>query len=260
MKLLPNPRQFRAQSPPKSGFFYVVDRIDCGFISAENFVQVTWAEGYDANGRPIEDPRARNPVETFRSRTLAYGAHNWHPMSYSPQTGLVYIPAQGIPLILEQDSRDGWSFNAKLLGRSHSNLGRLVSATPPAGRPFGHLLVWDPVAQKEVWRQNYILPWNGETLITAGNLVFQGSTDGRFLAYNATMGGTLWQSPVGSGIVAAPATFEVDDVQYVSIAAGWGGVYGITNKATERVGPGHVYTFRVGADAEMPEFVVERAR
>ena len=246
---------------PKSGFFYVVDRTDCGFISAENFVQVTWAEGYDANGRPIEVPEARNPGETFEVEPSPYGAHNWHPMSYSPQTGLVYIPAQGIPLVLEQDSRDAWSFNANLPGRPHSNLGWnlgwLVSATPPAGRPFGHLLAWDPVKQEEAWRQNYISPWNGGTLATAGNLVFQGSADGRFLAYDATTGANLWQTPVGNGVVAAPSTFEVDGVQYVAIAAGWGGVYGITDKFTDTVGTGHVYVFKVGGTTAMPEFMIE---
>ena len=246
---------------PKSGFFYVVDRTDCGFISAEPFVQVTWAEGYDANGRPIEDPRARSAGETFEVVPSPYGAHNWHPMSYSPQTGLVYIPAQGVPLVLDQDSRDAWTFNAHLPGRPHSNLGWnlgwLVSATPPSGRPFGHLLAWDPVKQEEAWRQQYVSPWNGGTLATAGHLVFQGSADGRFIAYDATTGATVWQTPVGSGIVAAPATFEVDGIQHVTVLAGWGGVYGITNKATDRVGPGHVYTFKVGGDAAMPEFVVE---
>ena len=61
---------------------------------------------------------------------------------------------------------------------------------------------------------------------------------------------------MGSGVVAAPATFEVDGVQYVSIAVGWGGVYGLMQRATERVGPGRVYTFRIGGDAEPPEFVL----
>ncbi|QBF33051.1 PQQ-dependent dehydrogenase, methanol/ethanol family [Thalassococcus sp. S3] len=245
---------------PKSGFFYLVDRTDCGFISAEPFVEVNWALGYDANGRPIEDPRARNPGETFEVIPSPYGAHNWHPMSYSPQTGLVYIPAQGVPLSLEQDARDAWSFNANLPGRPHSNLGWnlgwLVSATPPAGRPFGHLLAWDPVKQEEAWRQQYVSPWNGGTLATAGNLVFQGSADGRFLAYNAETGENLWQTPVGSGIVAAPMTYEVDGVQYVTVLTGWGGVYGITNKHSERVGPGHVYTFRVGGETPKPEVVM----
>ncbi|MEM8686818.1 MAG: PQQ-dependent dehydrogenase, methanol/ethanol family, partial [Pseudomonadota bacterium] len=84
---------------PKSGFFYVVDRTDCGFISAEPFVKTTWATAYDANGRPVEDPRARDPKVKFEVTPSPYGAHNWHPMSYSPQTGLVYIPAQGVPLL-----------------------------------------------------------------------------------------------------------------------------------------------------------------
>lgn len=244
---------------PKSGFFYVVDRTDCGFISAEPFVQTTWATSYDANGRPVEDPRARAGDATFEVIPSPYGAHNWHPMSFNPDTGLVYIPAQGVPLVLEQDSRDAWSFNANLPGRPHSNLGWnlgwLVSATPPEGRPFGHLLAWDPVAQKEVWRQQYVSPWNGGTLSTAGNLVFQGSADGRFIAYDATTGATVWQTPVGNGIVAAPSTFEVDGTQYVTIAAGWGGVYGITAKATDVIGTGTVYTFKVGGEAPMPDFV-----
>ncbi|MEM8752451.1 MAG: PQQ-dependent dehydrogenase, methanol/ethanol family [Pseudomonadota bacterium] len=243
---------------PKSGFFYVVDRTDCGFISAEPFVKTTWAEAYDANGRPIENPLARDPNATFEVEPSPYGAHNWHPMSYSPKTGLVYIPAQGIPLVLEQDSGDVWSFNANLPGRPHSNLGWnlgwLVSQTPPAGRPFGHLLAWDPVEQKEVWRQQYVSPWNGGTLATAGDLVFQGSADGRFLAYHAATGATLWQTPVGTGVVAAPGTFEVDGEQYVTILAGWGGVYGITQKATDVVGPSRVYTFKVGGEAPMPAF------
>jgi PQQ-dependent dehydrogenase (methanol/ethanol family) len=249
---------------PKSGFFYVVDRTDCGFISAEPFVQVNWATGYDENGRPIEDPRARNPGETFEVEPSPYGAHNWHPMSFSPETGLVYIPAQGVPLVLEQDNPEAWTFNANLPGRPHSNLGWnlgwLVSATPPVGRPFGHLLAWDPVEQKEVWRQEYISPWNGGTLATAGNLVFQGSADGRFLAYDATTGANLWQTPLGSGVVAAPATFEVDGEQYVTILSGWGGVYGITQKATDRVGPGHVYTFKIGGTAPKPDVVTEGER
>jgi len=244
---------------PKSGFFYVVDRTNCGFISAEPFVKTTWAKAYDANGRPIEDPRARDPKVKFEVTPSPYGAHNWHPMSYSPQTGLVYIPAQGVPLLLEQDSAEAWKFNANLPGRPHSNLGWnlgwLVSATPPGEKPFGTLIAWDPVKQKEVWRQQYISPWNGGTLATAGNLVFQGSADGRFIAYDATTGATVWQTPVGSGVVAAPSTYEVDGDQYVTVLAGWGGVYGITQRHTDRVGPGTVYTFKVGGKAEMPAFV-----
>ncbi len=108
--------------------------------------------------------------------------------------------------------------------------------------------------QKEAWRAEYIAPWNGGTLTTAGNLVFQGSADGRFIAYNAKTGEKLWETPVGTGVVAAPATYMVDGVQYVSVAVGWGGVFGITQRATDREAPGTVYTFAIGGKAPLPAF------
>ncbi len=243
---------------PKNGFFFVVDRTDGEFISAENFVEVNWAEGFDANGRPIEVPEARDKDKTWETIPSAYGAHNWHPMSYSPQTGLVYIPAQGIPLTHtpEKDFEQGRHQPLKFGSNSGWNLGFALNAVAPEAKPFGSLIAWDPVAQREVWRQEYLSPWNGGTLATAGNLVFQGTADGRFVAYDATTGVALWQVPVGSGVVAGPSTYEVDGKQYVSIAVGWGGVYGIAQRATDRVGPGRIYTFVVGGDATMPEDVI----
>jgi quinohemoprotein ethanol dehydrogenase len=176
-------------------------------------------------------------------------------MSYNPETGLVYIPAQGVPLV--QTADPAWELNQAKPGSTMSgvgwNLGYLFNTVAPEATAFGHLLAWDPVAQEEVWRAEYVSPWNGGTLTTAGNLVFQGTADGRFMAYDAATGEVLWQVPVGSGVVAAPATWEKDGEQYVTIAVGWGGVYGLMSRATERVGPGRVYTFRIGGEAEMPE-------
>ncbi|MEL7464743.1 MAG: PQQ-dependent dehydrogenase, methanol/ethanol family [Pseudomonadota bacterium] len=243
---------------PKNGFFYVLDRETGEFISAENFVEVTWAEGYDANGRPIENPAARAFSDRLEVLPSPYGAHNWHPMSYSPQTGLVYIPAQGIPIRVaaEEEVVTNESHPFKVHGNLGWNLGFKISAIAPEATPFGALIAWDPVEQREVWRQEHISPWNGGTLATAGNLVFQGTADGRFVAYDATTGVALWQTPVGSGVVAAPATYEIDGVQYVSIAVGWGGVYGISQRHSERVGPGRLYTFVVGGDAPTPQEVI----
>ena len=76
-----------------------------------------------------------------------------------------------------------------------------MNAVPPTSKPFGRLLAWDPVAQKEVWRVEHVSPWNGGTLTTAGNLVFQGTADGRFVAYNAKTGKKVWQAPTGTGVV-----------------------------------------------------------
>ncbi|MCK0166436.1 PQQ-dependent dehydrogenase, methanol/ethanol family [Jannaschia sp. S6380] len=242
---------------PKNGFFYVVDRTDGTLISAEPFVEVSWATGYDEEGRPIEVEGARARTEPWETIPSAYGAHNWHPMSFNPDTGLVYIPAQGVPLV--QSTDPAWELN-KLKPMSTMsgvgwNLGYLFNAVAPEATAFGHLLAWDPVAQEEVWRAEYVSPWNGGTLSTAGGLVFQGTADGRFMAYDAATGEVLWQTPVGSGVVAAPATWAHEGRQYVTIAVGWGGVYGMMQRATDRVGPGRVYTFAVGGDAPMPETV-----
>ena len=85
--------------------------------------------------------------------------------------------------------------------------------------------------------------------------MFQGTADGRFVAYNAKTGEKLWESATGTGVVAGPATYMIDGKQYVSIAVGWGGVYGLSQRATDRKGPGTVYTFVLDGRAAMPEFV-----
>ena len=241
---------------PKNGFFFVVDRTNGKFISAKNFVDVNWATGYDASGRPIEtaDARTDKPYDMIPG---PYGAHNWHPMSFNPQTGLVYLPAQNIPVRVVEDKK--WKHNENALGKPHGgvgwNIGFNFDAEPPKSKPFGRLLAWDPVKQKEAWRAEYVAPWNGGTLTTAGNLVFQGSADGRFIAYNATTGEKLWEKPVGSGVVAAASTFMIDGKQYVSIAVGWGGVFGIMQRATETQSPGTVYTYAIDGNAPPPAFV-----
>ena len=249
---------------PKNGFFFVIDRTNGKFISAKNFVDVNWATGYDANGRPIEVAEARGD-KPYDSIPGPYGAHNWHPMSFNPQTGLVYIPAQNVPVnLIDGKDLDAQCQHARptripaLAGTSASSL----NADPPKSQPFGRLLAWDPVKQKEAWRAEYVAPWNGGTLTTAGNLVFQGTADGRFIAYNATTGEKLWETPTGTGVVAAPATYMIDGKQYVSIAVGWGGVFGIAAAGDRTAKPGnglHLRGRRQGAAAGLREIPDRRA-
>jgi len=241
---------------PKNGFFFVVDRTNGKFISAKNFVDVNWATGYDASGRPIEVPAARGS-DPYDSIPGPYGAHNWHPMSFNPQTGLVYLPAQNVPLNLtpEKSFEQNAATPGKFGGTTGWNVGFVLNGVPPKAPAFGRLVAWDPVKQKEAWRVDYPSPWNGGTLTTAGNLVFQGTADGRFVAYDATTGKTLWETPTGTGVVAAASTYLVDGVQYVSVAVGWGGVFGIADRATQLRSPGTIYTFALGGKAPLPEFV-----
>ena len=172
-------------------------------------------------------------------------------MSFNPNTGLVYMPVQGVPLTL-MDNKN-WTMGGNTPGEPHGGLGWnlavYANTEPPKSKPFGRLIAWDPVRQKEVWRHEHVSPWNGGTLTTAGNLVFQGTADGRFVAYNATTGAKLWETATGTGVVAGPSTYLVDGKQYVSVAVGWGGVYGVMHRATDRQGPGTVYTFALGGTA-----------
>lgn len=259
IKIAGKPRKVILHAP-KNGFFFVLDRTNGKFISAKNFVPVNWASGYDKNGKPMNIAAARDGSKPHDAVPGPYGAHNWHPMSFNPQTGLVYLPAQNVPVNLMDDKN--WEFNQAGPGKPQSGTGwntaKFFNAEPPKSQPFGRLLAWDPVAQKAAWSVEHVSPWNGGTLTTAGNVVFQGTADGRLVAYNATSGEKLWETPTGTGVVAAPSTYMVDGKQYVSVAVGWGGVYGLAARATERQGPGTVYTFAVGGKAKMPEFVAQR--
>ncbi|MEO7730130.1 MAG: PQQ-dependent dehydrogenase, methanol/ethanol family [Kofleriaceae bacterium] len=255
LKIAGKPRKVILHAP-KNGFFFVIDRTDGKLISAKNFVDVNWAKSYGKDGRPIETAKAR-PDGPFDAIPGPYGAHNWHPMSFNPTTGLVYLPAQNVPIGLMDDKE--WKKGAVLDGRTGTgtgwNTGMIINAVPPSSKPFGRLLAWDPIAQKEVWRVEHVSPWNGGTLTTAGNLVFQGTADGRFVAYNAKTGKKVWETPTGTGVIAAPSTFIVDGKQYVSIAVGWGGAYGVSQRTSDKVGLGTVFTFAIGGTAKLPPFV-----
>jgi quinohemoprotein ethanol dehydrogenase len=120
---------------PKNGFFFVIDRTNGKFISAKNFVDVNWATGYDASGRPIEVPEARSPDKSFDSIPGPFGAHNWHPMSFNPQTGLVYLPAQGVPLNLTGENAGAECAGLEQVRRHHRLECRLLAQCRAAEEP-----------------------------------------------------------------------------------------------------------------------------
>ena len=248
---------------PKNGFFYVLDRETGEFISAENIVPVTWADGIDPEtGRPNIRPEAKywETGEVALQSPGFLGGHNWHPMSYNPETGLVYLPAQEMSFPYSADD----DFEVKSLA---ANLGvdtgvarfpdapAVIAAVQEATR--GHLAAWDPVAQQERWRVQFPGPWNGGVLSTAGGLVFQGTAAGFFKAYDASTGEELWETPSQTGIVAPPVTYEVDGEQYVTVMAGWGGIFPIiTGPLSLSSGPirnvGRILTYKLGGESSLP--------
>ncbi|MEM7500506.1 MAG: PQQ-dependent dehydrogenase, methanol/ethanol family [Pseudomonadota bacterium] len=248
---------------PKNGFYYVLDRETGELISAENIVPVNWATRIDLEtGRPIETPDARYD-ETLAAKVIAPGAggaHNWQPMSYSPQTGLVYIPAKQEPFIYKFDE----AYEPKAMGM---NLGiefwkdpdEVIGLGPEHGEHFqGFLLAWDPVKQREAWRVAHPLFENGGTLSTAGNLVFQGTAEDRLAAYDASTGEALWSTDTQTGVLAPPVTYSVDGEQYVAVVAGWGAVSAnaagvVLNADGQRRNISRVLAYKIGGAATLPE-------
>jgi quinohemoprotein ethanol dehydrogenase len=204
---------------PKEGFFYVLDRRNGKFLSANNFVEQTWAYAIDPNGRPVLSREGTSGNKPFEAIPGPGGGHNWQSMSYSPATGLAYLPSQHLPLSLVNDEswtgqgsyRNGGAITSG--GGLGRNIAMLMNSVPPKSSAHGELLAWDPVGQKAAWKVDLGTPWNGGTLSTAGNLVFQGTGDGHLKAYDARSGKTLWQIDLGEGIVAAPMTYELDGKQ-----------------------------------------------
>jgi quinohemoprotein ethanol dehydrogenase len=210
---------------PKNGFFYVLDRATGEFISAKNFVPVNWASEIDAKtGRPVLTGEGWFKDEPKIVYPGAAGGHSWQPMSYSPQTKLVYIPAMHQPFYYESGkifkyNRDD---NTGTILRVQDQ--PLPGSTKEIPKEEAFLIAWDPVQQKEVWRvRSTVVDFNGGVLSTAGGLVFEGATDGFFYVYDAATGARLKSIEIGTGIMAAPVSYEIDGEQYVAVMAGYGG-------------------------------------
>ena len=253
---------------PKNGFFYVLDRATGELLAADPYTTTTWAKSVDKKtGRPILEKGADygESGRPFVSMPGPGGGHSWQPMSFSPQTHLVYLPVTDLafPFVPEKNARHhelawntGVDFDAGSLPQVPKIKAQILASLK------GHLAAWDPVANKEVWRAELGHPWNGGVVSTAGNLVFQGTAMGELIAYSADTGARLWSAQTQAGVLAAPITYEVDGEQYVAIEVGWGGAFGLA--AGELALKSHlaanlprVLAYKLGGKATLPALPVE---
>ena len=262
------PRKVLMQAP-KNGFFYVLDRATGELLSARNFTYVNWTLGVDPKtGRPRPNPAAdytASPKLVFPSQA---GAHNWQPMSFSPVTGLVYIPVIDAPMVYVESSQrpagliEGMftvpgvpaeAYDPQAMASLFGPLPSLASLSSGIDAPVrsrGELRAWDPVNQRSVWSTPSLGVWDGGVMSTAGNLVFQGNGAGSFRIFAADTGRVLHEIDVGTSIMAAPMTYSVDGVQYVAVMAGYGGGGGFSfppDSAAYRYGnEGRIVVFKLG--------------
>lgn len=241
---------------PKNGFFYVLDRETGELLGAENFVHTSWASHVDLEtGRPIEREEAHwSSKDAFVSPSPP-GAHNWHPMSFHPDTGYVYIPvSESFYAYMPSDTfrfRPGLWNTGEDLARMAETMEDLSDARYlPCG--LTRLVAWDPIRQEKAWEVRHETGVPGGTLATAGGLVFQGIGQGRFAAFDARTGDRLWSSEVGIDVMAPPISYRIDGEQYIAVLAGVGGSHGNHQSKFEHDNAGRVLAYKLDGSAEMP--------
>jgi len=205
--------------PDRDGYLYVLDRRTGEVLSADPFGYITTTKGVDLRtGRPIGDPEKEpHTGEVVRGICpAAPGAKDWQPSSWSPRTGLLYLPHQN----LCQDE-EGTEANY-IAGTPY--VAAIVKMYAGPGGNRGLVTAWDPVARKAAWQVKERFPvWSG-TVVTAGDVMFYGTMDGWFKALDARNGRELWRFKAGSGIIGQPITYlGPDGRQYVAVLAGVGG-------------------------------------
>jgi quinohemoprotein ethanol dehydrogenase len=214
-----------AMTVPRRGSFYVLDAKTGKLLLEKPLVEHSAADPAD----PAES--AEPSGEYVEQCTSCPGVHNWWPMSFSPMTGLTYVPI----------------------------IDRRKEATQPGQNEFvGRLVAWNPVKEQVQWTQEHPIAINSGVLSTAGNLVFQGEGTGEFAAYAAGSGKELWRIRTGSAINAVPVSYSVNGEQYILIPVGWGSASRLffppnmmATEESER-GPSRLIAFKLGARTPFP--------
>ncbi|MFA3919281.1 PQQ-dependent methanol/ethanol family dehydrogenase [Ruegeria hyattellae] len=216
----------RYATADRNGYFYVLNREDGAFVSAEPFVKdITWASGVDETGRPIyaEDNRPGDPTaaadgkkgEVVFTSPSFLGGKNWMPMAFSQRTGNFYVPSN-------EWGMDIWN-EPITYKKGAAYLGSGFTIKPNYEDHIGSLKAIDPDTGEWKWEFKNDAPlWSG-VMTTAGGLVFFGTPEGEFIALDDETGEKLWSFQTGSGVVGQPITWEQDGEQYVSVISGWGG-------------------------------------
>ena len=212
-----------AGTADRNGFFYVLNRENGKFITANPFVSnITWATGIGKDGRPLytADGRPGNPNGESKGKSVFsvpsfLGGKNWMPISFSQKTNMFYVPSN-------EWGMDIWNQPVSYK-KGAAYLGAGFTIKPIFEDHIGSLKAIEPLTGKIKWNYKNPAPLWGGILSTAGGLVFAGTPEGKFLAFDDESGDILYKFNVGSGIVSSPITWEQNGEQYVAIVSGWGG-------------------------------------
>ncbi|MDH4457547.1 MAG: PQQ-dependent dehydrogenase, methanol/ethanol family [Nevskia sp.] len=233
-------------SASRNGWFYAIDRTNGKLIYMEKFAKATSVTGHK-DGKVTTDAALRPTVdkEVFTCPSFL-GGKNWWPISVNPVTRMAYVPTMHTCMKIK-GAAVRYKAGLPFLGESFTVM------HDPDNPNWGSVQGISLDTGKQVWSHASALPWNDGTLSTGGGLVFSGSADGHFMAFDAKVGKVLWTSEqLSSGIIGVPSTYMVDGKQYVAVYAGWGGaspIWGgdMANDPRVKGIPvgGHLYVFRL---------------
>ncbi|GJG89640.1 methanol dehydrogenase [Gemmatimonadetes bacterium T265] len=225
----------------RNGFGYTIDRATGEVLVANMFGPYNWADGFDlATGLPraVEAKHTHQGVNVTNICPSDIGGKNQNPTAFSPRTGLMYVPVNTGCMDYEGVE------SSFIAGTPY--WGAHVTEHPGADGNWGEFIAWDPVAGRRVWQlKEHTLIWSG-ALVTAGDVVFYGTTDGYFKAVDARTGKPLWQQKLGSGVSGPPMTYRgPDGKQYVAVLTGVGGAARVSKGSVESfpAGGGTLYVF-----------------
>lgn len=193
----------------RNGFFYALDRTNGKVLVSKAYTKITWADGIDANGRPIPIAGQEPTEEGKRTCPGMGGGHNWQATAFSPMTGLYYFTSTEKCMLFYQTKQEfveGQWYQASTIGRDEPGTGRIDAIDPTTG--------------KLAWQFETVSSPTGGILATAGGLVFAGDAEGYLIALDAKTGKAVWRFQTGGTIIAPPISYSLNERQYIAVAAG----------------------------------------
>jgi alcohol dehydrogenase (cytochrome c) len=207
----------------RNGYFYVLDRTTGQFMLGKPFVKVTWSSGLDERGRPMRAPTATTSPDGILIFPGNQGGTNWYNSSYSPHTGLFYIPSwveyNTVYFKIPVEYNEGRNFGGGVL-RNNVNQRRPTLTRLEENEGYGAVRAVDPKTGQMKWEFKMSDVTDAGVLTTASDVLFTGGREGYFFAMDARNGELLWKATVGGQVQSGPMTYSVNGRQYVAVAAG----------------------------------------
>ena len=210
---------------PKNGFFYVIDRTDGKLLRAHPYTEgITWATHIDMEtGRPVENPDTVYEKDPQWILPANAGAHNWEPMSWEEEKGLMYFYYHDYANFysLDESFVKTGQYKINPIGLSLGiGVGpyrqELEKKAAPRPETKGFLGAFDPLSGEYKWRLRLDSAFNGGVLATKSGLLFHGEGQGIFSARDSENGELLWQYDAFGSFSSSVMSYSIDGNQYIA--------------------------------------------